>query len=88
VSGIVAVICGYGLGWWLDRTKVSVRLRARSSFWVIVILQGGWWLWATVNVSKFRNLKPTYDWSSDGFGAAFGVFVFLTIGFQLNYLFL
>ncbi|KAJ9145400.1 MFS general substrate transporter [Pleurostoma richardsiae] len=88
LSGIVAVISGNLLGHWLDRNKFSLRLRARSAFWVIVILQGAWWTWATVNVAKFHRTQPTYDWSSSGFGAAFGVFVLLTIGFQMNYLFL
>jgi len=89
VSGIVAVISGNVLGYWLDRTKVSVRKRARSSFWVIVVLQGAWWTWATVNVSRFRETRPTYDWADgSGFGNAFAVFVLLTIGFQINYLFL
>ena len=88
LSGIVAVIAGNVLGYWLDCTKISVRRRARSSFWIIVVLQGAWWLWATINVTKFRNSRPTYDWADSGFGAAFGVFVLLTIGFQLHYLFL
>ncbi|OIW24554.1 MFS general substrate transporter [Coniochaeta ligniaria NRRL 30616] len=88
LSGIVAVISGNLLGAWLDRTKVPLKTRARSSFWAIATLQGGWWIWATVLVSRFRNTLPTYDWSSDHFGSAFGVFLFLVIGFQINYLFL
>lgn len=88
LSGIVAVIAGNLLGAWLDRTKVSLKTRARSSFWTIVILQGGWWIWATILVTRFRNTHPTYDWASDHFGSAFAVFLFLVIGFQMNYLFL
>ena len=67
---------------------MSLKLRARSSFWIIVAQQGGWWIWATVLVTRFRQTLLTYDWADAGFGAAFGVFVFLTIGFQINYLFL
>lgn len=52
------------------------------------MLQGAWWIWATVLVTDFRRSHPTYDWVSDGFGRAFAVFVFLAVGFQLNYLFL
>lgn len=52
------------------------------------MLQGSWWTWATVLVTRFHRTEPTYDWTSEGFGAAFGVFIFLTLGFQLNYLFL
>ena len=39
-------------------------------------------------VTKFRVTQPTYDWSSPGFGHSFAVFVLLTAGFQMNYLFL
>ncbi|KAF4998908.1 hypothetical protein FGRMN_2839 [Fusarium graminum] len=70
----------------------SVRARALGSFIsgiVAVIagnlLGGGWWIWLTINVTKFNRQGPIYDWSDPGFGAAFGVFVFLVTGFQLNY---
>ncbi|KFH45085.1 Protein of unknown functionlike protein-like protein [Hapsidospora chrysogenum ATCC 11550] len=88
VSGIAAVIGGNILGAWIDRTSIPLKFRARSAFWTIVVLQGSWWIWATVLVTRFHVTQPTYDWASEGFGAAFAVFVFLTLGFQLNYLFL
>ncbi|GME49719.1 major facilitator superfamily transporter [Neofusicoccum parvum] len=88
LSGIVAVISGNVLGHWLDRSKVSLKTRSRSTFWILVILQGAWWTWATVLVARFRHTRPTYDWVDSFFGAAFAVYIFLTIGFQLNYLFL
>ncbi|KAL2682846.1 hypothetical protein Neosp_007303 [[Neocosmospora] mangrovei] len=88
LGGLIAVIAGNFLGSWLDRVQVSLKTRTRSSFAVIATLQGGWWIWATILATRFRHTRPTYDWSSDGFGAAFAVFVFLTLGFQLNYLFL
>lgn len=88
VSGIVAVTAANLLGLWLDRSSVPLKIRARSSFWTIVTFQGGWWTWATILVTRFHHTQPTYDWTSPGFGAAFGVYVFLTIGFQVNYLFL
>ena len=73
---------------WIDRTKVPLKIRARSSFWLLATLQGAWWVWATVLVTKFHASPRTYDWSSYGFGHAFAVYIFLTIGFQMNYLFL
>ncbi|KAH7396446.1 major facilitator superfamily domain-containing protein [Pyrenochaeta sp. MPI-SDFR-AT-0127] len=88
LSGIIAVTCGNILGAYLDRTSITLKVRARTTFWTIVILQGAWWLWATVLVSEFRRSQPTYDWASPGFGRAFAVFIFLTAGFQMNYLFL
>ena len=77
-----------GSQYWLDRTKINLRTRARSAFFVVSILQGGWWIWATVLATRFRRTQPTYDWSDNGFGAAFALFLFLVIGFQINYLFL
>ncbi|TKX19995.1 MFS transporter-like protein 142 [Elsinoe australis] len=88
LSGIIAVTCGNVLGHWLDRTKVPLKTRTRASFAIIVTLQGGWWIWATVLVTKFRQTQPTYDWATHGFGHAFAPYVFLCMGFQLNYLFL
>ncbi|KAK0388415.1 hypothetical protein NLU13_4659 [Sarocladium strictum] len=88
LSGIIAVTIGNGLGYWLDRTKIPLKLRSRAAFWIIVVLQGAWWTWITVLVTRFRHTKPTYDWSDDGFGSAFAVYIFLTVGFQSNYLFL
>lgn len=88
LSGIVAVICGNLLGAYIDRSSIPLRVRARSTFWLLVVLQGAFWLWATVLVTEFRVSQPTYDWTSPGFGRAFAVFVFLTVTFQLNYLFL
>jgi len=87
LSGIVAVICGNILGHYLDRASISLRVRSRSSFAVIVTLQGAWWLWTTILVTKFRHTQPTYDWASSGFGHAFAPYVLLCAGFQMNYLF-
>lgn len=67
---------------------MSLKVRTRSTFWTITTLQGGWWIWVTILVTRFHSTNPTYDWTSDGFGSAFGVFILLTLGFQLNYLFL
>jgi hypothetical protein len=82
------VTCGNLLGTYLDRTSIPLRTRTRSTFWVVVVLQGAWWLWATILVTAFRSSQPTYDWTSPGFGRAFAVFILLTAGFQINYLFL
>ncbi|KAL1303789.1 hypothetical protein AAFC00_007126 [Neodothiora populina] len=88
LSGIVAVTMGNVLGAFLDRTVVSLQKRTRISFFVIITLQGGWWIWATVLVTRFKVTQPTYDWASSGFGHAFAPYILLCAGFQLNYLFL
>ncbi|KAL7902004.1 major facilitator superfamily domain-containing protein [Trichoderma sp. SZMC 28014] len=88
LGGVVAVIIGNLTGWFLDRTKVPLKVRARYTFWFIVVTQGAWWLWATVISTRYRRTLPTYDWEDSGFGSGFGVYIFLTFGFQINYLFL
>ncbi|UKZ65277.1 uncharacterized protein TrAtP1_006471 [Trichoderma atroviride] len=88
LGGIVAVIIGNLTGWFLDRTKVPLKIRARYTFWFIVVTQGAWWIWATVISTRYRRTLPTYDWEDSGFGSGFGVYIFLTFGFQINYLFL
>ncbi|KAK6081419.1 duf895 domain membrane protein [Seiridium cupressi] len=88
LSGICAVIAGNLLGNYLDRTKFSLKLRTRSTFWTLVVTQGAWWTWITILATRFRAEQPVYDWSSLGFGSAFGVYILHTVGFQINYLFL
>ncbi|KAH9903593.1 major facilitator superfamily transporter [Xylariomycetidae sp. FL2044] len=88
LAGVIGVIAGNATGVWLDRSQVSVRLRARSTFWFLSIVSGAWWIWATVLATRFRETRPTYDWSSPGFGSAFAVYVVLNVAFQTNYLYL
>ncbi|KAF5484775.1 putative membrane protein [Colletotrichum siamense] len=85
LSGIVAVISGNLLGLWLDQNQIALKRRARWAFAVIMLTQGAWWLWLTVNVTEYRRTQPIFDWSDPGFGRGFGVFIFLVSGFQLNY---
>ncbi|KAI8238950.1 hypothetical protein K4K56_013048 [Colletotrichum sp. SAR 10_98] len=85
LSGIVAVTSGNLLGLWLDQNQIALKKRARWAFAVIMLTQGAWWLWLTVNVTEYRRTQPIFDWSDPGFGRGFGVFIFLVSGFQLNY---
>lgn len=88
LSGIIALIAGNVLGAWLDRTSVSLKARSRGAFFIILSLQGAWWIWGSVLVHNFHETNPVYDWVDAGFGKAFAVFLFWVAGFQLNYLYL
>lgn len=88
LSGIVAMIAGNLLGLFLDNKKTSMRLRSRWSFAVILGLQGAWWIWGTVIVTGYRRSQPTLDWVDAGFGRGFAWFLFMVIGFQMNYMYL
>lgn len=88
LSGIVAIVAGNLLGAYLDRGKLTLKTRARGSFFTVLGLQGVWWIWATILVTDFHRIKPTYDWVDPGFGRAFALFLLWVAGFQLNYLYL
>ena len=88
LSGIVAIIAGNLLGAFLDGHKLTLKTRARGSFFTVLGLQGAWWIWATILVTELRKTKPTYDWVDPGFGRAFALFLLWVAGFQLNYLYL
>lgn len=89
LSGIVAMAAGNVLGAFLDRTQLKLHTRARWAFFTILGLQGGWWIWATVLVTEFHKTQPTYDWvDGAGFGRGFALFLFMIIGFQIQYMYL
>lgn len=88
LSGIVAIIAGNLLGAFLDYKPISLKRRARGGFIGILTLQGAWWIWATILVTRYHREKPTYDWDDSGFGAGFALFLFWVAGFQINYMFL
>lgn len=85
LSGVVAIIATNLLGAWLDQNHIAIRKRARWAFAVIMVTQGAWWIWITINVTEYRRTGPLFDWADAGFGRAFGPFIFLVAGFQLNY---
>ncbi|KAK4055599.1 hypothetical protein OIV83_000145 [Microbotryomycetes sp. JL201] len=86
LSSIVAITLGNALGWYLDRTGISLRTRVRTAFAVIVTLQGAWWTWSTVIQNEFHRTGARYDWSDSGFGRGFALYLMLVGGFQLNYM--
>ncbi|GAD93853.1 DUF895 domain membrane protein [Paecilomyces variotii No. 5] len=88
LSGIIALILGNILGAFLDRKDIALKKRNRFTFFIVLALQGGWWIWGTILVTEFHKTNPSYDWVDPGFGRAFALFLFLVAGFQLNYLYL
>ncbi|CDU22059.1 uncharacterized protein SPSC_00689 [Sporisorium scitamineum] len=87
LSAICASLANYLLGFWLDWKRPTVNTRARWSFGVIYSLQAAWWAWAIYIMHKYHTTtpKPVLDWSSDGYGKGFGVYIFLQIGFNVMY---
>ena len=88
LSGVVAMFAGNVLGVFLDRNKWSERIRGRGAFLILATLQGAWWVYGIVIVIQFRQTRPTYDWTSPGFGKGFAWFLLMVMSFQMNYMFL
>jgi MFS family permease len=85
LSGVISIVVTNLLGAWLDTHSVALKKRARSAFTVIMVTQGAWWVWLTINVTQFSRSATLYDWADEGFGRAFAPFIFHVAGFQLNY---
>ena len=88
LSGVVAMCAGNFFGAFLDRKMWSERVRGRGAFIILATLQGAWWIYGVVIVTQFRQTRPTYDWTSDGFGKGFAWFLLMVMSFQMNYMFL
>ncbi|BGP38850.1 hypothetical protein JCM10450v2_002806 [Rhodotorula kratochvilovae] len=88
LSAVVCIIAGNLFGLLIDSKRLNLKQRARYSFFVVLGLQGAWWTWSIIINNEFRKTGAVYDWNDPGFGKGFGSFLFIAIGFQLNYMYL
>ncbi|KAG7530335.1 hypothetical protein FFLO_05107 [Filobasidium floriforme] len=88
LGAIMSMIAGNLLGAFLDRKNISLKTRARLAFGGIMTLQGAWWIWSTIIQSQFKRQETLLDWSDSGFGRGFALYLFIVVGFQLNYMYL
>ncbi|GKZ97077.1 hypothetical protein CBS147343_4891 [Aspergillus niger] len=90
LSGVLALVSGNLLGAFLDSTKrFGLKTRSRGAFFVVLGLQGGWWIWATVVTTQYTNEgRSGIDWVDEGFAKGFVLYLMWVAGFQLNYMFL
>ncbi|PYH98116.1 DUF895 domain membrane protein [Aspergillus ellipticus CBS 707.79] len=89
LSGCLALVLGNVLGAFLDSKRFGLQARSRGAFFVVLGLQGGWWAWATVVTTGYRDSwTEAIDWMDEGFARGFVLYMVWVVGFQLNYLFL
>ncbi|PYH49361.1 DUF895 domain membrane protein [Aspergillus saccharolyticus JOP 1030-1] len=89
LSGCLALIAGNALGWILDGARGSLRGKARGVFAVIMTLQGGVWVWATVITTIYKQRdQAALDWTDPGFARGWVLYLFWVAMFQVNYMFL
>ncbi|KAL8292072.1 hypothetical protein RQP46_001538 [Phenoliferia psychrophenolica] len=87
LGALVAIVLGNVLGVGQSPRISDQTTRARYSFIAIVAMQGAWWTWSTVIQNEYQPSGTLLDWTDEGFGRGFALYIFLTVGFQLNYLY-
>ncbi|PWY97820.1 hypothetical protein BCV70DRAFT_228386 [Testicularia cyperi] len=87
LAAVSASISNYILGFFLDWKKPSMNTRAKSAFIFIYTLSTGVWIWAIYIMHEYHNTvpKPLFDWTSDGYGRGFALYIFLQIVFNTMY---
>jgi hypothetical protein len=68
----------------------SRKVRAVSTFALIVALNSATWIWAVIIQNEYRHTHPTLDWSDQSsFGRGFGLYMFerLSLGIVENYIY-
>ena len=68
----------------------SRKVRAVSTFALIVALNSATWIWAVIIQNEYRQTRPTLDWSDQSsFGRGFGLYMFerLSLGIVENYIY-
>ncbi|EPQ28045.1 uncharacterized protein PFL1_04372 [Pseudozyma flocculosa PF-1] len=85
LSAVCASLCNYALGFYLDWKRPAINTRAKSAFLAVYSLQAGLWIWAIYIMHEYTETKPTLDWTSDGYGRGFALYIFLQVGFNMMY---
>ncbi|KIY70580.1 MFS general substrate transporter [Cylindrobasidium torrendii FP15055 ss-10] len=78
LSPFGGIASSYIMGYYLDKGKGSARFRGCVVLAVILAAQIGVWTWTTIVQNDFNQSKPTLDWTSPGFGRAYGLIFFYT----------
>ncbi|WFD29880.1 hypothetical protein MSPP1_000894 [Malassezia sp. CBS 17886] len=84
LSAIVACIANFLLGFFLDRTSITMNLRAKLGFGIVFVLQVGWWIFAIVMMNRYHGVPDSVDWNEDGFSALFAVCMMLQMGYNMT----
>ncbi|KAJ1035878.1 hypothetical protein NDA13_000536 [Ustilago tritici] len=87
LSAVLASLSNYALGFFLDWKKPTVNSRAKTSFIAIYTLQAAWWAWAIYIMHKYHTTspKPSFDWTTSGWGSGFFLYLALQVGFNMMY---
>ncbi|WFD29879.1 hypothetical protein MSPP1_000893 [Malassezia sp. CBS 17886] len=85
LSAIVACIANYLLGFFLDRSSMTMNLRAKLGFGIVYTLQLGWWIFAIVMMNRYNGVHDAIDWTEGRFSALFALCLMLQMGLNMMY---
>ncbi|KAH6967399.1 hypothetical protein EDB82DRAFT_563204 [Fusarium venenatum] len=90
LSAITGTLACILFGIFLDTSKITVRSRIRYGFIFSTGLFTLLWIWVLIVQHGFEQRRPDYlDWTSPGFGRAFGIYIMLQTSGNMvqNYLY-
>lgn len=85
VSAVAQVVATMILGSFLDWKRFSINQRARYSYFFIMGLIGGCWIWGAVVQNRYGQHTPALDWVDNGFGRGWALYIFWQVNFALTY---
>ncbi|RSL43056.1 hypothetical protein CEP54_015236 [Fusarium duplospermum] len=90
LSAITGTLACILFGIFLDSGKITVKSRIRYGFIFSAGLFTSLWIWVLIVQHGFEQKRPDYlDWTSPGFGRAFGIYIMLQTSGNMvqNYLY-
>ncbi|UPK98529.1 hypothetical protein LCI18_009464 [Fusarium solani-melongenae] len=90
LSAITGTLACILFGIFLDSSKITVKSRIRYGFIFSAGLFTSLWIWVLIVQHGFEQKRPDYlDWTSPGFGRAFGIYIMLQTSGNMvqNYLY-
>ncbi|KAL1746327.1 hypothetical protein HDZ31DRAFT_81341 [Schizophyllum fasciatum] len=69
------ILGGFGIGWFLDQQRFSVKTRARCAFAGLMAFNLILWLWTAIVTKQLIDHQPTIDWTDSAwFGKTYPLF--------------
>ncbi|KAF5559222.1 hypothetical protein FMEXI_95 [Fusarium mexicanum] len=87
VSALAQITGTLFMGIFLDGTRFSLRTRAVGAYIVIMSLIAGCWVWGTIIQREYTRKAPVLDWSDDGFGRGWALYILWQTNWALTYSF-
>lgn len=88
LSAIVAALCNYIQGFFLDNQRTTINARGKGLFLTIYGMQIGWWIFAIIIMNRYEHTKPTLDWGQSEWNTGFALYIVSRTSLSQSRLFL